>query len=197
MNPQTATRSLARWTLDRLGSLGPLGGVVVLIWESAAPLPPLARAGGAVGFLLGAFADLIDPRRSRAGVYVSTGNTGRNQAAGIGLIVTLVLAFNCTTRQHHSAQPLWLTLFGIAILAALIGGAVPWAVFVWRRHSDERDRAIANGSMAFALLATVVFVALFSSLKDLEVGPVLRPEWVLYAASLSWFGAWLVLRRRM
>ena len=123
--------------------------------------------------------------------------TGRNPASGIGLIVTLILALNCTTRQHHMAQPLWLTLLGILILVALLGGAVPYAVVAWRRNSDERERAIANGSMAFALLATVVFITIFSFLRELNVGPAMQPDWALWTAAASWFGAWFYLRRAM
>jgi hypothetical protein len=111
--------------------------------------------------------------------------------------VTLILALNCTTRQHHSAQPLWLSLFGVLILAALLGGAVPYAVIAWRRTSDEREKAIANGSMAFALLATVVFITIFSFLRELGIGPAMQPDWALWTAAAAWFGAWLYLRRAM
>jgi len=198
MSEQTASRGFARWVLERLGSLGVLGGIVVLIWEGSAPLSPWVRAAGALGFLVGAAADLAGRDRLRPGIHVSIGVSGAGRAvSGVGLIVTLSLAFNCTTRQHHSAQPLWLTLFGILILAVLLCGAVPYAVIVWRRASDEREKAIAYGSMAFALLGTVVFLLVFSSLRDLRVGPALQPDWALLVTAVSWFGAWTYLRRTM
>jgi len=130
-----APRGPVQQLISSVSSLAQIGGVVVLIWEGSSPLPPLARAAGALGFIFGMVSDLYLGDRS----------------TGIGAIVSLSLAYNCTTRQHASAQPLWLTAFGIVILAALVGGAIPYAVVLWRRRSDERDRAIANGSMAFAL----------------------------------------------
>jgi hypothetical protein len=164
-----------------VSSLAFIGGVVVLIWESSSPLPPIARAAGALGFIVGGLGDLV------AG----------DESNGIGTIVALILALNCTTRQHGSAQPLWLSMIGIAILAGLVFGAVPYAVTRWRARSDERDRAIANGSMAFALLTTVLFITVFSFMRELKVGPAMQPDWALWTAAASWFGSWLYLRRTM
>ena len=178
---RSARRSPGPRLLSSIASLGQIGGIVVLIWEGSSPLPPIARAGGALGFIAGTLLDLYLGDRS----------------TGIGAIVGLSLAYNCTTRQHASAQPLWLTAFGIVILAALVGGAIPYAVVLWRRRSDERDRAIANGSMAFALLTTIVLLLVFSLLKDLRIGPHLQPDWALWTAASSWFAAWFYLRRSM
>jgi amino acid permease len=170
-----------RRLIEPIASLGIIGGIVVLIWEGSSPLPPIARGAGALGFIVSVASDL----------YGGSGYTG------INAIVLLVLALNCTTRQHASAQPLWLTVFGVAILAALVFGAVPFAVTQWRRRSDERDRAIANGSMAFALLTTVLFMTVFSFLKEMKVGVAMQPDWALWTAAASWFGAWFYLRRKM
>jgi hypothetical protein len=175
------TRGPLKQFIQSLSSLGFIGGVVVLIWEGSSPLPPIARAAGALGFILNSVGDL----------------SGRDESNGIGLITGLILALNCTTRQHHSTQPVWLSAFGALILAGLVLGAVPYAVRRWRARSDERDRAIANGSMAFALLTTVLFITVFSFLKELKIGPAMQPDWALYAATASWFGSWLYLRRTM
>lgn len=177
------------WIVRTLGSLGGLAGIVSLFWTSGSPTHVLewVRLGGAVGFVVAVIDDLVAARRKET----------QKVSDWFSAFFVLLLAFDrASSPTKHVAQPWWMT-----VLAAVIGAAalatLPTIYRLWRARSDERDRAIVQGSMSFAFVCTLVGLLAYSLLQGLKVAPNLNSDYVLWTAIGAWVGAYFWLQRRM
>jgi len=178
-----------RGLLGLLSTAGFVGGVAQLLLEGSKPAPPRVRALAALAFFV---SGAIDGVRTWQRLHPGKGPASKSFTINLGLI----LAFERATPNYHHARPWWLTAFAIVILVCVMV-SIAAGVYLWRRNEDERDRAIANGSMAIAFLATLALVVFFALLQSTGVGPTLQPSYVLLTAVGAWLAALYVLRRRM
>jgi len=184
-----AGRTAVRGLFGILSTAGFVGGIAQIVVEGSKPAPPKIRALAALGFLVSGVVDGI-----RTWQRLRPANRSRSKVVTVNL--GLILAFDRATPNYHHPRPLWLTAFAIVILVGVMV-SIALGVYLWRRSEDERDRAIANGSMAVAFLATLALVVFFALLQSTGVGPTLQPSYVLLTAVGSFFAAFYVLRRRM
>jgi hypothetical protein len=120
----------------------------------------------------------------------------RKPSAAFSTAGLLTIAFTDFIQSGGPADPAWLKALAVATLA-LIVASIPFAIVLWRRDRDERERAIVNAATTVAFVTTMLAVLTFVLLdRYLHVARV-TPSWILLAGAISWFGAWFVLQERM
>ena len=185
----TRTEGVFRTLFGLVSTAGFVGGVAQIVVEGSKPAPPRIRALAALGFVASGVIDAVQTwRRLRP--------TNRSSKKTFTINLGLILAFDRATPHYHYPRPWWLTAFAMVILVGIMA-SIALGVYLWRRNEDERDRAIANGSMAIAFLATLGLVVFFALFQSTGVGPKLQPSYVLLVAVGSFFAAYSVLRKRM
>ena len=168
-----------------------IAALVAWIVEGSKPASPRDRGLMALGFFVCGIVDIEELwRKARHAAKRSEGSIT------VSFSLALFLAFDRATPNYPHGRPLWLTAFSLVILVCIVV-SVGLGVYLMRRTEDERQRALVNGSLAFAFLATLALVMVFAFLQGSNIGPHLEPSYIFVTAAASWFGALFVLRRRM
>ncbi len=184
-------RSLLGWLVKVVGDGAFVAALIAWIATGSKTGTPRDRGLMALGFFVSGVVDMADLwRKARQATARPDGSIT------VSFSLSLFLAFDRATANYAHGRPAWLTAFSLVILLCLVV-SVGIGVYRLRRSEDERQRALVNGSLAFAFLATLAVVMVFAFLQSSNIGPKLEPSYVFITAAVAWFAALFVLKRRM